>query len=176
LVVIDSTTGQEIYRTADLGAARDLGPFIPAWDARGRLLVGRMSEGGPIRERIDLATGIAEEVGRGLPVGALLSSPDGRNLVIGAGDRSQIDLHVVDPDLGRSRPLARLDGTPAAWATWAPDGTALAILTFFESTNSAFAHNEILIVDVATGSVDRHPIDAVGGQLMWLPEDQAGAP
>jgi Tol biopolymer transport system component len=156
-VTVDAWTGQEIRR------ARALGPALPAWDAQGRLLVA-LKPGE--RERIDVATGAVEVVGRDLPDGHLLSSPDGRQLVLAAVDMPGVDHYVVDQELEHARLIASVDDE--WWASdvaWAPDGTAIAMLS---GTGVDF---DITLIDLATGETASYPTNAVMGQLMWLPAE-----
>jgi hypothetical protein len=180
VVVVDTATGREIRRFADIGpmpTARmptptgPLAPLVPAWDAQGRLLLARMSGDRAIRQRIDLATGDTEEVGRGLPAGLLQNSPDGSRMTIATLERPYMELLEVDPDLEETRPILSSDGTEWIDAAWAPDGTAIALMTGTMPADAANFVYEIQIVDLATGEVTRHPTQSVEGKLLWLPAD-----
>jgi tricorn protease-like protein len=173
VVVVDTRTGREVRRFAAIGPSptSSIGPLLPAWDAQSGLLLARRSGDHAVRQRIDLATGGAEAVGRELPDGLLQNSPDGTWMAIVTGERPNLELHLVDRDLEQTRLLLSSDGAEWVDAAWAPDGTAIALMTGTMSPDSANFLYEIQIIDLATGEVTRHPTRSVAGKLMWLPPD-----
>lgn len=164
IVVVDATTGRETYRRRETQA------MLPAWDAHGRLILTVGKAGGIVRERVDLATGVSEVVGAGLPNGHLSSSPDGTRMVLILPDMPAIEVHLVDPGLERSRLLIRADDM-ALWTApvWAPDGSAL--VNMARAADSMSSEVDVRTYDLATGAVEVRGQGFVGTGLTWLAAD-----
>ena len=171
-VVISADTGREIRRIGDVA------PYRPAWDARGRLLLMTGEPGDFGHRRVDLATGTDEVLGEDLPDGLLTSSPDGRHLVLFTPSRpSNVDFHVVDPDLEHARLLVGLDDVAQYRVMfWTPDGSAFVAIIRDVHTDVADPTGEVRSYDLATGAMVPRGRAIFSSDLLWLPADEPSDP
>jgi hypothetical protein len=161
LVVIDATTGRSVQRLP----ANLSGP--PAWDAPGNLIMTTAEVDMPTARhwRVDVESGQRMEVGHDLPNGSLYSSHDGREMML--VDHPAGEIYAVDPGLAHARQLVSLeDSSQLRGFTWAPDGTAFAVIVGDPDLGW-----KLQIRERATGSMIGRTQNVVIGDLLWLPAD-----